>query len=71
LIWFCCQINIIWKKLFNLWSWSILVILLSSGAVTNLRGHAEKEASAILFWEHIIAVISLAFWLILYIRILF
>jgi predicted permease len=42
-----------------------------AGAVTNLRGHAEKEASAILFWEHIIAVISLAFWLILYIRILF
>jgi hypothetical protein len=44
---------------------------MSSGAVTNLCGHAEKEASAILFWEHIIAVISLAFWLILYIRILF
>ncbi|KAH9576199.1 hypothetical protein CY35_01G149800 [Sphagnum magellanicum] len=42
-----------------------------AGAVTNLRGHAEKEASAILFWEHIIAVFSLTFWLILYIRILF
>ncbi|KAH9563963.1 hypothetical protein CY35_05G151500 [Sphagnum magellanicum] len=42
-----------------------------AGAVANLRGHAEKEASAILFWEHILAVISLTFWLILYLRILF
>jgi hypothetical protein len=42
-----------------------------TGAVANLHGHAEKEASAILFWEHIFAVISLTFWLILYLRILF
>lgn len=42
-----------------------------AGAVANLQGHAEKEASAILFWEHILAVISLTFWLILYLRILF
>lgn len=42
-----------------------------AGAVANLHGHAEKEASAILFWEHILAVISLTFWLILYLRILF
>ncbi|CAM6045682.1 unnamed protein product [Sphagnum compactum] len=42
-----------------------------AGALTNLRGHAEKEASAILFWEHILGVFSLAFWLIIYIRILF
>ncbi|CAK9218638.1 unnamed protein product [Sphagnum jensenii] len=42
-----------------------------AGAVTNLRGHAEKEASAILFWEHILAVFSLAFWLFLYTKILF
>ncbi|CAK9877286.1 unnamed protein product [Sphagnum jensenii] len=42
-----------------------------AGAVANLHGHAEKEASAILFWEHIFAVISLTFWLILYLKILF
>jgi hypothetical protein len=42
-----------------------------TGALTSLRGHAEKEASAILFWEHILGVFSLAFWLVIYIRILF
>lgn len=42
-----------------------------AGAVTNLRGHAEKEASAILFYEHIFAVISMAGWLVLYINVLF
>lgn len=42
-----------------------------AGAVTNLRGHAEKEASAILFYEHILAVLSMAGWLVLYINVLF
>jgi hypothetical protein len=39
--------------------------------VANLQGHAEKEASAILFWEHILAVFSMAGWLILYVNVLF
>lgn len=42
-----------------------------AGAVTNLRGHAEKEASAILFYEHILAVFSMAGWLVFYINVLF
>ncbi|KAL2634177.1 hypothetical protein R1flu_005656 [Riccia fluitans] len=42
-----------------------------AGAVTNLRGFAEKEASAILFYEHIIATITLTGWLILYVNVLF
>jgi hypothetical protein len=42
-----------------------------AGAVTNLRGHAEKEASAILFYEHVLAVLSMAGWLVLYTNVLF
>ncbi|KAL3697079.1 hypothetical protein R1sor_011155 [Riccia sorocarpa] len=42
-----------------------------AGAVTNLRGFAEKEASAILFYEHIISTITLTGWLILYVNVLF
>jgi hypothetical protein len=42
-----------------------------AGAVTNLRGHAEKEASAILFYEHVLAVFSMAGWLVFYINFLF
>ncbi|KAL0926892.1 hypothetical protein M5K25_003145 [Dendrobium thyrsiflorum] len=41
-----------------------------SGAVANLRG-CGKESAAILFWVHIFAVISMAGWIILYLRILF
>lgn len=42
-----------------------------AGAVASLRGHGAKEASAILFWEHILAVFSLTLWLMLYINVLF
>jgi len=42
-----------------------------AGAVASLRGHGAKEASAILFWEHILAVFSIAGWLVLYINVLF
>jgi hypothetical protein len=42
-----------------------------AGAVASLRGHGAKEASAILFWEHILAVLSLTGWLMLYINVLF
>ncbi|XP_020698986.1 protein PIN-LIKES 6 isoform X1 [Dendrobium catenatum] len=41
-----------------------------SGAVANLRG-CGKESAAILFWVHIFAVISMAGWIILYLRLLF
>ncbi|KAJ7541936.1 hypothetical protein O6H91_10G082300 [Diphasiastrum complanatum] len=42
-----------------------------AGAVASLRGHGEKEASAILFWEHILSIISIAGWLVLYLNVLF
>lgn len=42
-----------------------------AGAVANLRGFAEKEASAILFWVHIFAMFSMTLWITLYLNILF
>ncbi|KAJ7570267.1 hypothetical protein O6H91_01G112400 [Diphasiastrum complanatum] len=42
-----------------------------AGAVASLRGHCEKEASAILFWQHIFAIPSIAGWLVLYFKFLF
>ncbi|CAM6088544.1 unnamed protein product [Calypogeia fissa] len=42
-----------------------------AGAVANLRGHAVKEASAVLFYEHVFAILSMAGWLILYVNYLF
>ncbi|KAI0527563.1 hypothetical protein KFK09_003167 [Dendrobium nobile] len=41
-----------------------------SGAVANLRG-CGKESAAILFWVHIFAILSMAGWIILYLRLLF
>lgn len=41
------------------------------GAVAALRGVAEKEAASVLFWEHIIALASIAMWLIVYLNIIF
>ncbi|KAJ7210274.1 hypothetical protein O6H91_Y479500 [Diphasiastrum complanatum] len=41
-----------------------------AGAVASLQGHAEREASAILFWEHIFSVVSIAGWLVLYLNVL-
>ncbi|GLU10707.1 hypothetical protein SLE2022_274930 [Rubroshorea leprosula] len=40
------------------------------GAVASLRGYAAKEASALLFWQHVFALFSLSVYLILYFRIL-
>lgn len=40
------------------------------GAVASLRGYAVREASALLFWQHIFAVFSLAIYAILYFKIL-
>lgn len=42
-----------------------------SGAVANLRGFAEKEATAILFWVHVVAMFSMTLWITLYLNILF
>uniref|UniRef100_A0A0D6R0R2 Uncharacterized protein n=1 Tax=Araucaria cunninghamii TaxID=56994 RepID=A0A0D6R0R2_ARACU len=42
-----------------------------SGAVCNVRGFAEKEASTILFWVHIVAMLSMTLWITLYLNILF
>ncbi|KAL1536967.1 Protein PIN-LIKES 2 [Salvia divinorum] len=40
------------------------------GAVASLRGYAVSEASALLFWQHIFAVFSLAIYVILYFKLL-
>ncbi|GER48074.1 auxin efflux carrier family protein [Striga asiatica] len=40
------------------------------GAVASLRGYAVKEASALLFWQHVFAVLSLAICVIVYFRML-
>ncbi|GLT28847.1 hypothetical protein SLA2020_037510 [Shorea laevis] len=40
------------------------------GAVASLRGYAAKEASALLFWQHVFALFSISVYLILYFRIL-
>ncbi|KAL8472675.1 hypothetical protein ACS0TY_029119 [Phlomoides rotata] len=40
------------------------------GAVASLRGYAVSEASALLFWQHIFAVLSLAIYVIIYFKIL-
>ncbi|KAM1061294.1 hypothetical protein FF1_025808 [Malus domestica] len=41
------------------------------GAVASLRGYAVREASALLFWQHIVAVFSLSLYIIVYFYILF
>lgn len=40
------------------------------GAVASLRGYAVKEASALLFWQHVFAVFSLAMCAIVYFKML-
>lgn len=40
------------------------------GAIASLRGYAVKEASALLFWQHICAVISLSVYIVIYFRLL-
>ncbi|KAK6152856.1 hypothetical protein DH2020_012495 [Rehmannia glutinosa] len=41
------------------------------GAIARLRGYAVSEASALLFWQHIFAIFSLALYVIIYFRMLF
>lgn len=40
------------------------------GAIASLRGYAVKEASALLFWQHVFAVFSLSLYIILYFKML-
>lgn len=41
------------------------------GAIASLRGYAVKEASALLFWQHVLAVFSLSCYIIVYFKLLF
>lgn len=38
------------------------------GAIASLRGYAVREASALIFWQHILAVISISVYIIIYFR---
>lgn len=39
------------------------------GALASLRGYAVKEASALLFWEHIFALLSLSLYVFVYFKV--
>lgn len=39
------------------------------GAIASLRGYAVREASALLFWQHIFALFSLSVYIIIYFKI--
>ncbi|CAH8308408.1 unnamed protein product [Eruca vesicaria subsp. sativa] len=38
------------------------------GAIASLRGYAVREASAVLFWQHVFALLSLTFYIIIFFR---
>ncbi|VVA94886.1 unnamed protein product [Arabis nemorensis] len=38
------------------------------GAIASLRGYAVREASALLFWQHIFALLSLTFYIIIFFK---
>ncbi|GMH04341.1 hypothetical protein Nepgr_006180 [Nepenthes gracilis] len=40
------------------------------GAIASLRGYAVREASALLFWQHVFAVISISLYIVIYFRLL-
>ncbi|KAK0573632.1 hypothetical protein LWI29_011193 [Acer saccharum] len=40
------------------------------GAIASLRGYAVKEASALLFWQHVFALFSLSVYIIVYFKLL-
>ncbi|CAK7326696.1 unnamed protein product [Dovyalis caffra] len=40
------------------------------GAIASLRGYAVKEASALLFWQHIFALFSLSLYIVIYFKLL-
>lgn len=41
------------------------------GAVARLRGYAVSEASALLFWQHVFGIFSLAMYVVIYYHLLF
>ncbi|XP_014519450.1 protein PIN-LIKES 2 [Vigna radiata var. radiata] len=40
------------------------------GAIASLRGYAVSEASALLFWQHIFALLSFSLYIVIYFRII-
>lgn len=40
-----------------------------SGAMTSMRGYGEREASALLFWQHISSVVTIAVYIVIYLKI--
>ncbi|CAF2195306.1 protein PIN-LIKES 2 [Brassica rapa] len=38
------------------------------GAIASLRGYAVREASALLFWQHVFALLSLTFYIIVFFK---
>ncbi|KAJ4829352.1 Protein PIN-LIKES 2 [Turnera subulata] len=40
------------------------------GAIASLRGYAVKEASALLFWQHVLALASLSLYIVVYFKLL-
>lgn len=40
-----------------------------SGAMTTMRGYGEREASALLFWQHISSVFTIAAYIVIYLKI--
>jgi len=38
------------------------------GAIASLRGYAVREASALLFWQHIFALLSLTFYIVIFFK---
>lgn len=40
------------------------------GAIASLRGYAVSESSALLFWQHLLALFSLSFYIVLYFKLL-
>ncbi|XP_041009687.1 protein PIN-LIKES 2-like [Juglans microcarpa x Juglans regia] len=40
------------------------------GAIANLRGYAVGEASALLFWQHVFALLSLSLYIVIYFKII-
>ncbi|XAR71395.1 hypothetical protein NMG60_11028630 [Bertholletia excelsa] len=40
------------------------------GAMASLRGYAVREASSVIFWQHVVALFSVSGWVILYFKLL-
>ncbi|XP_062111053.1 protein PIN-LIKES 2 [Humulus lupulus] len=40
------------------------------GAIASLRGYAVKEASALIFWQHLFALFSLSLYIVIYFKLL-